>query len=320
MSVDITNLRIAMAGGATMRGNAAIGNVSDGNVSDGNAVDRHAADRHAADRNAVVDGVTLHIGERERVGLIGESGSGKSLIARAMLGLLPPRAHCSGSIAYDGVEALSLTDRAMADLRGRYMGTVFQNPSSSLNPVLTAVQQVMLPLRLHYRLSKADMRDRALAALARVGLDGAVAARYPHQLSGGQRQRVAIATALVTSPRLIIADEPTTALDSIIQREIVDLLVSLVDGLGASMLFITHDFSVLAHATRRCYVLESGHVVEAGDTVHLLEHPQSGYTRRLVEAAAELTLHVGDVGDVGDAVRGEMQEHVNRDEVNDDHE
>lgn len=249
--------------------------------------------------DVVVDDATLHIANGERVGLIGESGSGKSMIARAMLGLLPPGTRCSGFIAYDGIQALGLDDRGMADLRGRYMGVVFQSPSSSLNPVLTAVQQVMLPLRLHYQLSKGDMRDRAMAALDQVGLSREQASRYPHQLSGGQRQRVAIATALVTSPRLIIADEPTTALDSITQRQIVDLLVSLVDGSGAAMLFITHDFSVLAHATRRCYVLEAGRIVESGGTAGLLSAPQRGYTRRLAAAASKLTLHIGDHGHDG---------------------
>ena len=126
------------------------------------------------------------------------------------------------------------------------MGAVFQNPAASLNPVMTVAQQIALPLRLHYDLTKVERADRVNALLSKVGLDLDMAGKYPHELSGGQQQRVGIATALITSPRFIIADEPTTALDSITQRQIVDLLTSLVDDAGASMLFITHDFSVLA--------------------------------------------------------------------------
>jgi peptide/nickel transport system ATP-binding protein len=144
------------------------------------------------------------------------------------------------------------------------VGAVFQNPAASLNPVMTVAQQIALPLRLHYDLTKAERADRVNALLSKVGLDLDMAGKYPHELSGGQQQRVGIATALITSPRFIIADEPTTALDSITQRQIVDLLTSLVDDAGASMLFITHDFSVLARATTRCYVLDAGRIVESG--------------------------------------------------------
>ncbi len=155
------------------------------------------------------------------------------------------------------------------------MGLVFQNPSAALNPVMTVAQQVGLPLYLHYDLSLAERSERVAAVLAKVGLGEDVLVKYPHELSGGQRQRVGIATALVTSPRLIIADEPTTALDSITQRQIVDLLTSLVDESGASMLFITHDFAVLNRATTRCYVLECGRIAETGTTASLLQAPQA---------------------------------------------
>ena len=181
----------------------------------------------------IVRDVCMGIADGERVGLVGSSGSDKSMIAKALMGLLPDTARISGSIMVGGKQLIGLDDTAMADLRGRYMGMVFQNPAAALNPVMTVAQQVGLPLYLH---------------------------------SGGQQQRVGIATALITSPRFIIADEPTTALDSITQRQIVDLLTSLVDDAGASMLFITHDFAVLARATTRCYVLDGGSIAETGTT------------------------------------------------------
>ena len=239
----------------------------------------------------IVRDVCMGIADGERVGLVGSSGSGKSMIAKALMGLLPDTARISGSIMVGGKQLIGLDDTAMADLRGRYMGMVFQNPAASLNPVMTVAQQIALPLRLHYDLTKAERADRVNALLSKVGLDLDMAGKYPHELSGGQQQRVGIATALITSPRFIIADEPTTALDSITQRQIVDLLTSLVDDAGASMLFITHDFSVLARATTRCYVLDAGRIVESGPTADLLAAPTTPQAQRLVAAAQTLTLH-----------------------------
>lgn len=241
----------------------------------------------------IVDDVDLDIADGERVGLVGSSGSGKSMIARAMMGLLPATAQVTGSVELGGTQIVGASDAAVADLRGRYVGMVFQNPSAALNPVMTVAQQVGLPLYLHYDLSLTERSERVTAMLAKVGLGEDVLAKYPHELSGGQRQRVGIATALVTSPRLIIADEPTTALDSITQRQIVDLLTSLVDESGASMLFITHDFAVLNRATTRCYVLENGRIEESGDTTALLDHPHTDAGHRLVQSARALSLHAG---------------------------
>ena len=283
----------------------------------------------------IVTDVDLSIADGERVGLIGSSGSGKSMIAKSLLGLLPREAVLSGTItmgetailsgetaesrhgqeddsgsdeecgaadrhhvagerrvATSGHDSAAYADEhTLADLRGRYVGTVFQNPAHALNPVMTVAQQIALPLRLHYDLTKAERADRVNALLSKVGLDLDMAGKYPHELSGGQQQRVGIATALITSPRFIIADEPTTALDSITQRQIVDLLTSLVDDAGASMLFITHDFSVLARATTRCYVLDAGRIVESGPTADLLAAPTTPQAQRLVAAAQTLTLH-----------------------------
>ena len=260
----------------------------------------------------IVDDVDLDIADGERVGLVGSSGSGKSMIARAMMGLLPATAQVTGSVELGGTQVIGASDAAVADLRGRYVGMVFQNPSAALNPVMTVAQQVGLPLYLHYDLSLTERSERVTAMLAKVGLGEDVLAKYPHELSGGQRQRVGIATALVTSPRLIIADEPTTALDSITQRQIGDLLTSLVDESGASMLFITHDFAVLNRATTRCYVLENGRIEESGDTTALLDHPHTDAGHRLVQSARALSLHAGQ--DVGrKPVRNPMHKEVDHD-------
>ena len=225
----------------------------------------------------IVSDADMTIADGERVGLIGSSGSGKSMIAKAMLGLLPLTAVTNGSIDMGSTEIIGASERALADLRGRYVGAVFQNPAASLNPVMTVAQQIALPLRLHYDLTKAERADRVNALLSKVGLDLDMAGKYPHELSGGQQQRVGNATALIT--------------DSITQRQIVDLLTSLVDDAGASMLFITHDFSVLARATTRCYVLDAGRIVESGPTADLLAAPTTPQAQRLVAAAQTLTLH-----------------------------
>ena len=204
------------------------------------------------------------------------------------------RHHVAGErrVAVSGHDSAVYADEhTLADLRGRYVGTVFQNPAHALNPVMTVAQQIALPLRLHYDLNKTERVERVVAMLDKVGLQQDVLGKRPYELSGGQQQRVGIATALITSPRFIIADEPTTALDSITQRQIVDLLTSLVDDAGASMLFITHDFSVLARATTRCYVLDAGRIVESGPTAELLSAPATPQAKRLVSAARTLTLH-----------------------------
>lgn len=278
----------------------------------------------------IVHGVDLHIGDGERVGLIGSSGSGKSMIAKSLLGLLPREAALRGDIVMgdtailasgaadavgtatdnrggsrrgrdgrdgrSGDSSVYADERALADLRGRYVGVVFQNPTRALNPVMTVAQIVGLPLHLHYDLTAAERAERVKAMLDKVGLPRDVLRKRPHELSGGQQQRVGIAAALITSPRLIVADEPTTALDSITQRQIVDLLVSLVDDAGASMLFITHDFAVLQRATTRCYVLDGGSVVESGATVDLLAAPETVPTCELVAAARALTLDSDHAG------------------------
>ena len=160
----------------------------------------------------IVRGVDLDIADAQRVGLVGASGSGKSMISKAMLGLLPTHAVVSGSVVMGGMETVGTDDRCLADIRGRYAGMVFQNPAASLNPVMSVEKQVGLPLRLHYGLTAVERRERVRAMIRKVGLPDDVLGKFPHELSGGQQQRVGIATALITSPRFIIADEPTRRL------------------------------------------------------------------------------------------------------------
>ena len=291
------------AGGAADAGHAGVGNAGVGHADVSLATNTAGSARptilDVRDLNVTIGGhavlkrVSLHVDAGERVGLIGASGSGKSMLVKAVTGLLPRTARVDGSLNIGGKRVDTMDDAELADLRGRYVGLVFQNPGAALNPVLTVEQQVCLPLRLHYDLDADERHDRAMTMLERVGLPPRLAGAYPHELSGGQQQRVGIATALITSPRLIIADEPTTALDAIVQRSIIDLLVSLVESAGASMLFITHDFAVLSRATTRCVVIDGGRVAETGGTEDLLRNPGEPVTRALVRAAKLLTLGTG---------------------------
>jgi peptide/nickel transport system ATP-binding protein len=235
----------------------------------------------------VVDGVSFAVPDGARVGLIGESGSGKSLTALAILGLLPDGATASGSIRWNGREILGLDDAELAELRGDEIGIVFQEPRTALNPIRTVGRQIAESVRIHEGLSKRDAAARAVAEAARVALPdpGRIVSRYPHQLSGGQRQRVAIAMALACRPRLLIADEPTTALDVTIQAEILDLLLGLVRDDGMSLVFITHDLAVLSQIATHGVVLEHGRVVEEAPVAQLLSAPASVVTQELLRDA-----------------------------------
>ncbi len=235
----------------------------------------------------VVDGISFDVPDGARVGLIGESGSGKSLTALALLGLLPEGATASGSIRWNGRELIGLSDRELAELRGDEIGIVFQEPRTALNPIRTVGRQIAESIRIHEGLPRREALDRAIAEAERVRLPdpAQIVRRYPHQLSGGQRQRVAIAMALACRPRLLIADEPTTALDVTIQAEILELLASLVETDGMSLVFITHDLAVLSQVASHALVLENGRVVEHGPLSSLLTTPQSPITQGLLRDA-----------------------------------
>lgn len=239
----------------------------------------------ALDGRRVVDDVSFTVADGARVGLIGESGSGKSLTALAVLGLLPDGAEVDGSIRWNGRELIGLPDRELAAVRGAEIGIVFQEPQTALNPLRTVGRQIAEPLRIHGRTGRREALARAQADADRVRLPEGALRRYPHQLSGGQRQRVAIAMALASRPRLLIADEPTTALDVTIQAEILGLLEDLVADDGMSLLFITHDLAVLSQVATEAVVLERGRVVEAGAVRDLLTAPRSEVTRGLLRDA-----------------------------------
>ncbi|WP_295102800.1 ABC transporter ATP-binding protein [uncultured Microbacterium sp.] len=239
------------------------------------------------DGRPVVDGVSFEVPDGSRLGLIGESGSGKSLTALAVLGLLPDGATASGSIRWNGTELIGMPDRELARLRGDEIGIVFQEPRTALNPIRTVGRQIAESIRIHEGIGRREARERAIQEAARVRLPDptSIVDRYPHQLSGGQRQRVAIAMALACRPRLLIADEPTTALDVTIQAEILALLLNLVEEQGMSLVFITHDLAVLAQVATEGVVLEDGHVVEAAPVRTLLTAPTSPITQGLLRDA-----------------------------------
>lgn len=252
----------------------------------------------SVDLNGVrlLDNVTLEVKDGERVGLVGSTGSGKSMLLRAITGLLPKNAEISGSLIVGTKQVVGAKDEDLALMRGKYVGVVFQQANRALNPLLSVEQQVSLPLLMHYNLDSHDVHDRVISMLQKVGLSSKLASKRTYELSGGQQQRVGIATALITYPRLILADEPTTALDCVTQRDVLNILTSLVDDMGASMLFVTHDFSVLSHAVNRCYVLDSSRVVDSAKVKDLLENPSVKSTKQLVYAARKLSLSSFGVG------------------------
>jgi peptide/nickel transport system ATP-binding protein len=235
-------------------------------------------------------GISLAMDRGDTVGLIGESGCGKSMTALALMGLLPDGAVTSGSIRFDGQELVGLPDAAMGALRGRRIAMIFQEPMTALNPLHTVGAQVAEPLRQHLGMGAREARAEALRLLERVRLPQAAQRldAYPHQLSGGQRQRVMIAGALACEPDLLIADEPTTALDVTIQAEILDLIAELVAGSGMALLLISHDLGVMARNVERVMVMYGGIVAESGPTDSVFERLAHPYTRGLFGARPRL--------------------------------
>ncbi|OXR41982.1 Oligopeptide transport ATP-binding protein OppD [Nocardia cerradoensis] len=253
------------------------------------------------DGRTVLDGVGFDLAAGDRLGVIGASGSGKSLTALAILGLLPDHADVRGSIRFDGVELLGRSDRELSAIRGHRIAMVFQEPLSALNPLMRVGKQIGEPLRIHRGLSRKQALAEALSLADRVGLPDPehLIRAYPHQLSGGQRQRVGIAMALASRPALLLADEPTTALDVTVQAEILGLLDDLVVDQGTALLFVTHDLAVLARIVRRVLVLGDGRVLEAGDLPQLLREPAHPYTRTLLELARASAFRRGTPDAVG---------------------
>jgi peptide/nickel transport system ATP-binding protein len=240
-------------------------------------------------------GLSFAIDRGDTVGLIGESGCGKSLTALALMGLLPDGAKVSGSVRLDGRELVGLDEGALCALRGRRIGMVFQEPMTALNPLHTVGHQIAEPLRLHLGLSAREARARALALLERVRVPEAARRldAYPHQMSGGQRQRVVIAIALACGPDLLVADEPTTALDVTVQREVLELIDELVAERSMGLLLISHNLGVMACTVKRLMVMYGGHVVEAGATDSVFARLAHPYTRALFASRPRLGLKRG---------------------------
>ncbi|MFW0786033.1 ABC transporter ATP-binding protein [Gordonia sp. CPCC 206044] len=237
-----------------------------------------------------VAGISLRVDRGEILALVGESGSGKTITARAAIGLLPDTATATGSVTVDGTQVLGCDDKQLDAIRGRRVAMIFQEPQTALNPVQTIGWQLRQALRAHGRISRARARRRAVDLLQLVEIPEPEIRvdHYPHQLSGGQKQRVVIALALANDPVLLLADEPTTALDVSVQREILDLLVRLRDRTNAGILLITHNLGVVADIADRVVVVQLGEVVESGDVYEIFANPTEPYTRQLLAAVPRL--------------------------------
>ena len=234
--------------------------------------------------------VSFAIPESGTLGLVGESGSGKSATALAIMRLLPPQARVSGQVGFGSDSLLSLSEESMRHIRGARISMIFQEPMTALNPVMRVGDQIAEAILAHHRVSRAEVRQRTLEALRDVAIpDPEQRARdYPHQLSGGQRQRVMIAMALVNHPQLLIADEPTTALDVTIQAQILELLRSLRQKYRLAMLFISHDLGVVSSVADRVAVMYAGEIVEMGTAQNIFKAPAHPYTRGLIGAIPTL--------------------------------
>jgi peptide/nickel transport system ATP-binding protein/oligopeptide transport system ATP-binding protein len=240
-----------------------------------------------------VNGVSFSIAPGELLGVVGESGSGKSVTMMSLMGLLPspPARVTGGSILFQGREVRQMSERELRDLRGGEIGFVFQDPMTSLNPVFTVGYQLVEPIRVHLGLSRAAARVRAAELLALVGIPDAVRRLddYPHQFSGGMRQRVMIAMALSCDPKVLIADEPTTALDVTIQAQILEIVRELRHRLGMGIIWITHDLGLVAGIADRVLVMYAGQVVEHGPVSRIFADPQHPYTRALLGTVPSVT-------------------------------
>lgn len=237
--------------------------------------------RRGRERNLAVNDVSFSIRPGETIGLVGESGSGKSTVGKAILGLVPVLA---GSVQFQGRDITDLPKRARRALT-RDVQVIYQDPYSSLDPTKPIGYTVAEPVQVHDPGPRGEVRERVVSMLRRVGLDEDAATRYPAQFSGGQRQRIAIARALILSPKLVVCDEPVSALDLSIQAEVINLMAGLRRETGASFLFISHDLTIVRHISDRVVVLKDGRIVEYGDAEEIYADPRHNYTRRLLAAA-----------------------------------
>lgn len=233
-----------------------------------------------------VDGVSFSLNSGDALGIVGESGSGKSVMARAVMGLMPPNSACTGSVLFEGRELLDLSKKELQEIWGKRIAMVFQDPGRSLNPVVRVERQMTEGMRRHLGVSKSEAHDRALSLLQEVGVpDPEKRLRaFPHELSGGMRQRVMIAVALSSEPDLLIADEPTTALDVTIQRQVLDLLRRIQKERHMSLMLISHDLHVVAGQTDRVAVMYAGRMAETGESRSVFTDPQHQYTSALLGA------------------------------------
>ena len=239
-----------------------------------------------------VDGVTITVNKGEVVGIVGESGCGKSVTSLSVMKLVPnpPGKIVGGTIKFKGEDLVTANEKRMRDIRGNEIAMIFQEPMTSLNPVFTIGNQIGEAIRLHTKASKKQSRDRAIDMLKKVGIPRAAAIvdEYPHQLSGGMRQRVMIAMAMACNPELLIADEPTTALDVTIQAQILDLMRQLNREAQTAILLITHDLGVVAEMCHRVVVMYAGNVIEEGDVRTILKKPKHPYTKGLLNSLPKL--------------------------------
>jgi oligopeptide/dipeptide ABC transporter ATP-binding protein len=238
-----------------------------------------------------VNGISFEIGEGETLGIVGESGCGKSVTSLALLGILPRAGRAvAGSAMFGGRDLLKMSDKQLRDVRGKDIAMIFQDPMTSLNPVLTIGRQIREALETHFDMDKDAAKKRAVELLDQVGIPGARerADDYPHQFSGGMRQRAMIAMALACEPKLLIADEPTTALDVTIQAQILELLRGLVAEHNTALIMITHDLGVVAGMCERVHVMYAGMFVETGSADELFAHPRHPYTVGLLQSVPRL--------------------------------
>jgi peptide/nickel transport system ATP-binding protein len=235
-----------------------------------------------------VQGVSLDVDAGERVGLVGESGCGKSTTVLAILGLLPPSASVAGDVRLDGESILSPDEEVARPHRWRDIAMVFQGAMNALNPVQTIEAQIVEPMEHHQTAEGAEARRRAGELLEMVGIPASSGSRYPHEFSGGMRQRAALAMALACKPRILLADEPTTALDVMVQAQILELLTDLARDLGLALVLVTHDLPVVAQVCERAAVMYAGEIVEVGEMDRLFHDPRHPYTRMLFAATPDL--------------------------------